>query len=181
MTVAGTNATSGAATRYSSFVDPEHALVGEIFPPAGTSGSDLASAEPLLARLREKCLYITRPGHRSFDDLRAQPRGAKGRLELNCINMICLLVSGLRRAGRGEDEVFVALAGARGYLTFHAWALIRRGGEDGFWWIDPIDLVPRPRNGRELIAGHDIYAIFNDRRLAFTASEKRALLTGEAA
>lgn len=161
--------------RYCTFVDPGHRLVADIFPPA-TTGDGL---EGHLAALHRKCFYISRPGRLGFDQLAAQGNGPRGRLELNCVNMICLLVSGLRRAGRGENEVFVALAGIRGYLQYHAWALVRREAGGGYWWIDPVDLQAKPRGGRELLARHDFYAIFNDRRLAFTRDEKRRLLEEE--
>lgn len=164
---------AAAGNRYCTFVDPGHGLVAEIFPPAATAG-----LEGHLEALRRKCFYISRPGRLGFDQLAAQGNGPRGRLELNCVNMICLLVSGLRRAGRGEDEVFVALAGVRGYLQYHAWALVRREA-GGCWWIDPVDLIAQPRGGRELLARHDFYAIFNDRRLAFTREEKRRLLEEE--
>lgn len=166
---------AAAESRYCTFVDPGHGLVAEIFPSAATG----AGLEDYLAALRRKCFYISRPGRLSFDQLAAQGDGPRGRLELNCVNMICLLVSGLRRGGRGENEVFAALAGVRGYLQYHAWALVRREAGGGYWWIDPVDLVAQPRGGGELLARYDFYAIFNDRRLAFTREEKRRLLEEE--
>ncbi|HEX7243377.1 MAG TPA: hypothetical protein VF263_24045 [Longimicrobiaceae bacterium] len=93
------------------------------------------------------------------------------------MDLICLLVSQLRAAGVGDDRAFVALAGIRGFLQHHAWALVRQ--DKRFLWIDPAVLEPVVRPGREILDHHDLYVVFNDRRLLFGAEEKRRLLTGD--
>ncbi len=175
----GVNPATGGTTdsefRYRSFVDPHHALIRELFP--GSDRSNGLSLTDALAVLRERCAYHSRPGHSSFDELWAQWSGSAGRLEVNCISLVCLLVSGLRRAGWGENQAFVALAGVRGLLHHHAWALVR--GTAGLLWINPADLVLETHTGRELVARHDVYLLFNDRHLVWTRAEKQRLLCGD--
>ena len=162
---------AAGAPRYCTFVQPAHPLVAEVFPPASRRGDPVAAA---LAALGRECAYRSRPGRRSFDQLLAARRAGEARLEINCIDLVCLLVSCLRAAGAGDDRAWVALAGVRGFVHHHAWALVRRG--ERFLWIDPAVLEPVERAGGEILAGHDLYVVFNDRRLYFTAGEKRSLL-----
>ena len=169
----GAGEAAAGGPRYCAFVQPGHPLVAELFPPAARRGDPVAAA---LAALGPECAYRSRPGRRSFDELLAARRAGEGRLEINCIDLVCLLVSCLRAAGVGDDRAYAALAGARGFLQHHAWALVRRG--ERFLWIDPAALEPAERAGREILDRHDLYVVFNDHRLHFTAAEKRSLLTG---
>lgn len=171
-----TDGADAAGSRYCTFVQPRHPLVEELFPPLPADGEDAVAAA--LAVLRRECAYRSRAGRRGLDELLATRRASGGgRLEINCIDLVCLLVSYLRSAGAGDDEAFVALAGIRGFLQHHAWALVRRNG--GFLWIDPAALEPVARPGREILERHDLYVVFNDRRIFFTGEEKRRLLAGE--
>lgn len=162
--------------RYCTFVQPLHPLVEEIFGAPREGGDTVGDG---LEALRTRCRYRARPGHNGFDALLARPRLADGRLEVNCIDMICILVSQLRRAGMDDDGAYVALAGISGFLQHHAWALVRHPA--GFLWIDPAVLKPVVLAGRDILRRHDVYAVFNDSRLLFAADEKRRLLAGDAA
>lgn len=166
-----------AAPRYCSFVQPEHPLVASIFGDL-VNESDGDAVAHALAAVKRHCAYRSRPGRRSFDELMEVRRRSDAKLEINCVDLVCLVVSHLRAAGFGEDGAFVALAGKRGFLQHHAWALVpRQGGR--FLWIDPAALAMDERAGADILARHDVYAVFNDRRLFFTAAEKRGLLMGE--
>jgi hypothetical protein len=170
-------AAGAGAARYSGFVQPDHPLVAAIFPAPEERGEDAVA--DALAAVKRHCAYRSRPGRRSFDELLEARRSSDTKLEINCVDLVCLVVSHLRAAGFGEEEAYVALAGKRGFLQHHAWALVPREGGH-FLWIDPAELVPAARTGADILARHDVYAVFNDRRLFFTAGEKRRLLLGEA-
>jgi hypothetical protein len=163
------------APRYCTFVAPGHPLVAAVFPPAAEREDDAVA--DALAALRRHFTYRSRPGRRSFDELLAAHRAGNGRVEINCVDMVCLLVSYLRATGFVEERAWVALAGIRGFLQHHAWALVRHG--DRFLWIDPAVLEPATRTGRDILARHDLYVVFNDHHLLFTGAEKRRLLEGE--
>lgn len=165
-----------APSDYRSFVQPEHPLVQDLFPPPP---AERALAVPgALDLLRRSVSYRSYPGRRSFDELRQLRLERDGDPpELNCINLSCLLVSYLRRAGFGAEEVFVALGGLRQYPHFHAWTLVREGGS--LCWIDPADLEPVAATGTELMKTYVLHVLFNDRSLCFTEGEKRRLLLGE--
>ncbi len=175
--------------RYCSFIAPAHPLVREFFAggPGWAPGAE--ALERILAFTRGRCRYVSGPpGRSSFETLQAAWRRSLGEgFELNCINLVCLLASGLRASGCPPDGVYAAvgrLRGAAGGTTLplepiHAWLLVPV--ERGFLWVDPADLAPEPRSGPDLVARYALFAIFNDARACVLRDDRRRLLLGEAA
>jgi radical SAM protein with 4Fe4S-binding SPASM domain len=163
---------------YRSFVQPEHPLIQDLFPPPPAQKAVVLSGA--LDFLRRNISYRSYPGRRSFDELRQLwPEWDGGQPRLNCINLSCLLASYLRHAGFGGDEAFVALGGLRRHPHVHAWTLVRQG--PGLLWIDPANLEPVATTGTELMKTYILHVIFNDRSLCFTEGEKRRVLLGTGA
>ncbi len=166
---------------YRGFIAPEHPLVEELGPPPAAGGSVL---ERFLGSLGQHCRYVSAPpGQRDFDQLLDELRSARGEgrpLELNCINMVCALVSCLRAAGLSSREAFAAIGTRQQSLKIdslgqpHAWAVVR--GEDGILWIDPATLEAQPQSGAHLLSAYHLFVLFNDEVLCFSEDEKKNLL-----
>lgn len=166
-------ATPALAPRYQGFVDPGHPLLRELFPaPEGDRDGVLAAA---IAALRQRSRVCSVPGRQSFDELLGRwQKSGEETLDLNCINLSCLLTSHLRRAGFSADQVFVLLGGVRSFAHVHAWVLLRDGRR--LRRIDPADLEIVETDGRWLIDHYNIYTIFNDQCLHALEADKRRLL-----
>ncbi len=162
---------------YRQFVMSAHPLLREVFP-APRDGREGVLADTL-DLLRRRIRYRAVEGRRPLEDLLQDLVSRPGELlEANCLSLCCLLVSRLREAGYGPEEVYIALGGWRNHFQYHAWVLIRR--EQDFLRIDPSTLTPEERTGPRIWAEQVVYVLFNDRYVHVLEAEKRRLLVDKA-
>ncbi|HEU0077128.1 MAG TPA: hypothetical protein VFQ76_05720 [Longimicrobiaceae bacterium] len=161
-----------AVEGFRGFVDPDHPLVANFFPPS--AGMSRRTLEIGLSAARQRLRYRPRRGRRSLTTIHQDLVKGDAAAEANCLSVCCVLVSYLRRAGFGPDEALVAVGGMRGHAHFHAWVLVPNGA--GFWWIDPARLELETAPGADIWRLHTLHALFNDRRLRVRGDEMRDFL-----
>jgi transglutaminase superfamily protein len=103
--------------------------------------------------------------------------GVFGRRSGNCLGLACLLCSMLRRAGFSAQEVFVMIVTPvlKGLHSIHALTLVKQA--PGLLLIDPETKKNINLQLHEISSRYSVYLIFNDQMQAFTAENKRAILT----